>query len=59
MLVGRRVAVVTAHDAAYRTALDLHAAGAQIAAIVDVRAAAGGELPQSGAVPRDCRYTQA
>ncbi len=47
VLVGRRVAVITAHDAAYRTALDLHAAGAQIAAIVDVRAAAGGELPKA------------
>ena len=41
------MALVTAHDAAYRTALDLHAAGAQIAAIADVRAAADGALPQA------------
>lgn len=47
VLVGRNVAVVTAHDAAYRTALDLQAAGARIAAIVDVRAAAGGDLPKA------------
>jgi sarcosine oxidase, subunit alpha len=47
VLVGRRIALVTAHDAAYQTALDLHAAGAQIAAIADVRAAAGGALPQA------------
>jgi sarcosine oxidase subunit alpha len=47
VLVGRRVGIVTAHDSAYRTALDLNAAGAQIAAIVDVRAAAGGELPKA------------
>ncbi len=47
VLVGRRIAIVTAHDAAYRTALDLHAAGAQIAAIIDVRATASGALPQA------------
>jgi len=47
VLVGRNVAVVTAHDAAYRTALDLKAAGAQVAAIVDVRPAAGGDLPRA------------
>jgi sarcosine oxidase subunit alpha len=45
VLVGRRVALITAHDAAYQTALDLHAAGARIAAIIDVRAAATGALP--------------
>jgi sarcosine oxidase subunit alpha len=45
--VGDRVALVTAHDAAYQTALELHQAGAQIAAIADVRAAASGELPQA------------
>ena len=39
--------VLTAHDAAYQTALDLHAAGAQIAAIADVRDAAEGPLPQA------------
>jgi sarcosine oxidase subunit alpha len=47
VLVGRRVAIVTAHDAAYRTALELHAAGAQIAGIADVRPAATGELPKA------------
>ena len=47
VLAGRRIALVTANDAAYRTALDLHAAGAQIAAIADVRASADGALPQA------------
>jgi sarcosine oxidase subunit alpha len=47
VLAGRRIALVTAHDAAYQTALDLKAAGAQIAAIADVRAAAPGALPQA------------
>jgi sarcosine oxidase subunit alpha len=37
VLPGRRAVVVTAHDAAYRAAHDLHAAGTTIAAIVDVR----------------------
>jgi sarcosine oxidase subunit alpha len=36
--VGKRVVVVTAHDSAYRVALDLSAAGITIAAIVDTRA---------------------
>jgi len=45
--VGDRVALVTAHDSAYQVALDLHAAGARVAAIVDVRAAASGELPKA------------
>ncbi len=45
VLVGRRVGVVTAHDDAYRAALDLHAAGAQIAFIADVRAEANGPWP--------------
>jgi sarcosine oxidase subunit alpha len=44
-VVGRRVVVFTAHDAAYRAALDLHAAGVQIAAIADLRPVADGELP--------------
>ncbi len=35
--VGRRVVVVTAHDSAYRAALDLAAAGVTVARIVDVR----------------------
>ena len=41
---GRRVAVLTAHDEAYRTALDLHAAGVEIAALADVRAQVDGPL---------------
>ena len=47
VLPGRRIAVVTANDSAYRTALDLQAAGAQIAAIADVRATADGALPEA------------
>jgi sarcosine oxidase subunit alpha len=35
--VGRRVMVATADDSAYRAAIDLHAAGVTIAAIVDQR----------------------
>ena len=45
-VVGRRVVVFTAHDAAYQAALDLHAAGVQIAAIADLRPVADGELPE-------------
>jgi sarcosine oxidase subunit alpha len=45
--VGRRIVLVTAHDAAYQTALDLHAAGARIGAIVDLRPAVTGTLPQA------------
>ena len=37
-LAGSRVVLVTAHDAAYQAALDLHRAGASIRAIIDVRA---------------------
>ncbi|MCA3624834.1 MAG: sarcosine oxidase subunit alpha family protein [Methylobacterium sp.] len=36
--VGSRVVIVTAHDSAYRMALDLAAAGIAVAAIVDTRA---------------------
>ncbi|MCA3599379.1 MAG: (2Fe-2S)-binding protein, partial [Methylobacterium sp.] len=36
--VGSRVVIVTAHDSAYRMALDLAAAGTTVAAIVDTRA---------------------
>ena len=36
--VGSRVVVVTAHDSAYRAALDLQAAGVTVAAIADIRA---------------------
>jgi sarcosine oxidase subunit alpha len=44
---GRRVVVATAHDSAYRAALDLAEAGCEIAMIADLRAAADGELPQA------------
>ena len=37
VLPGRRIAVVTSHDAAYRTADALRDAGAEIAAMIDVR----------------------
>ena len=43
--VGRRVVIVTADDAAYAAALDLHAAGVAIAAVADVRAELTGALP--------------
>ncbi len=45
--VGERVVIVTADDAAYQAALDLHAAGTVIVAIADLRAAPAGELPQA------------
>jgi sarcosine oxidase subunit alpha len=45
-VVGRRVVVFTAHDAAYQAALDLKAAGVDIAAIADLRPVADGELPE-------------
>src|SRR6202045_3934121 len=47
VLVGKRVVIVTAADAAYQTALDLHAAGAMVAAVADVRRAPAGELPEA------------
>jgi sarcosine oxidase, subunit alpha len=47
VLPGRRVVLVTANDAAYQTALQLNAAGAQIVAIADLRTTAGGALPQA------------
>ncbi|HXS20777.1 MAG TPA: sarcosine oxidase subunit alpha family protein [Steroidobacteraceae bacterium] len=47
-LAGSRVVLVTACDAAYQAALDLHHAGASIKAIVDVRAASSeGSLPEA------------
>jgi sarcosine oxidase subunit alpha len=42
--VGRRAVVLTATDAAYQSALDLHAGGIEILAIADVRAQPQGEL---------------
>lgn len=47
VLAGSRVVLLTAHDAAYRAAIDLHAAGLHVAAIADTRAAAAGPLPQA------------
>ncbi len=43
---GSRVVVVTACDDAYRTALDLAAAGVGIAAVVDLRPSGSGHLPR-------------
>ena len=45
--VGARAVIVTAADAAYQAALDLHAAGVTVAAIADVRSAPRGELPDA------------
>src|SRR5208282_1976624 len=44
---GTRIVVATAHDSAYRAALDLAEAGCEIAAIVDLRAEAEGPLPDA------------
>jgi sarcosine oxidase, subunit alpha len=44
---GHRAVIVTAHDAAYRAALELHRAGVTIAAIADVRANAKGHWPDA------------
>jgi sarcosine oxidase subunit alpha len=44
VLPGRRVAIVTAHDAAYRTAVDLLAAGVQVVALADLRPRVAGPL---------------
>ncbi len=46
-LVGERVVIVTADDAAYQAALDLHAAGTVVSAIADLRLEPTGELPQA------------
>ncbi len=45
VLPGERVAVLTAHDAAYRAALDLQAAGVNIMIVADLRPRADGPLP--------------
>ena len=45
--VGRRVAIATSNDSAYRAAIDLRAAGAEIAGIVDSRTSADGEAVQA------------
>ena len=43
---GDRTVVVTNNDDAYRTALALHAAGLEVAAVIDARSRADGALPQ-------------
>ena len=45
--VGMRVVVVTACDASYQAALDLHAAGVKIQAVADVRPSPGGALVEA------------
>ncbi len=45
--VGERVAVVTAHDSAYRAALELTDAGVQVELIADLRDDAIGPLPEA------------
>jgi sarcosine oxidase, subunit alpha len=45
--VGERIVVVTAHDRAYRAALDLSRAGAHIELIADLRDEASGSLPDA------------
>jgi sarcosine oxidase subunit alpha len=47
VLPGARVAILTAHDEAYRTALDLKAAGVNIVALADLRRELTGALPQA------------
>jgi sarcosine oxidase subunit alpha len=47
VLPGKRAVVVAASDEAYRAALDLHAAGVVITAIVDTRTAVNGDLPDA------------
>ena len=42
---GKRIAVFTNNDDAYRTALDLVEAGVEVAAVIDLRSDPGGELP--------------
>src|SRR5579871_2500962 len=45
--VGERVAVVTSHDSAYRAALDLRAAGVDVALIADLRPQSKGPLNEA------------
>jgi sarcosine oxidase, subunit alpha len=45
--VGSRAVIVTSGDDAYQTALDLQAAGVEVAAIADLRAAPAGALPDA------------
>ncbi len=45
--VGERVVVVTAHDSAYRAALDLQEAGVKVELVADLRDTAVGPLPEA------------
>ena len=45
--VGERVVVATAHDSAYRAALDLKSAGVDVELIADLRGEAKGPLPEA------------
>ena len=45
--VGTRAVIVTCGDDAYRTALDLQAAGVAVAAVADLRAEPAGALPEA------------
>ena len=45
--VGERIVVVTAHDSAYRAALALKDAGAEVTLVADLRAEANGPLPEA------------
>ena len=45
--VGNRVVIVTATDGAYQVALDLKAAGVDVAAVADVRTVSKGALPDA------------
>jgi sarcosine oxidase subunit alpha len=45
--LGARAVVATNNDSAYQAALDLHRAGVAVAAVVDVRAAPRGALPEA------------
>ena len=46
VLPGRSAVVFANNDDAYRTAIALHEAGAEVKAVLDVRTSAGGELPE-------------
>jgi sarcosine oxidase, subunit alpha len=45
--VGTKAVILTSNDDAYQTALDLQAAGTQVAAIADLRASSEGPLPSA------------
>jgi sarcosine oxidase, subunit alpha len=45
--IGARVVIITSNDDAYQTALDLLAAGTEVAAIADIRAEVTGTLPDA------------